>query len=222
MESLSLFDYIDKGGFIMYPLVLLSIYTVGVAILKIIQFKKTNALRNGFAQMALLLIKNHEPDKAEKVLLENQNPLGKVMLTALTQVRSGETDKDVIEQEIDRVGTNEVRELETHLKGLEMTSNISPLLGLLGTVIGMVNAFANIAGSGSRVDPSMLAGGIWEALITTVGGLMVAVPAVAVFYVIDGLIDKIRAEMKNNAVQIVAMKNKLKHTSSVRPIKAVF
>jgi biopolymer transport protein ExbB len=207
----------------MYPLVLLSIYTVGVAILKIIQFKKTNALSNGFAQMALLLIKNHEADKAEKILLENQNPLGKVMLTALTQVRSGETDKDAIEQEIERVGTNEVRELETHLKGLEMTSNISPLLGLLGTVIGMVNAFANIAGSGSRVDPSMLAGGIWEALITTVGGLVVAVPAVAAFYIIDGLIDKIRAEMKDNAVQIVAMKDKLRtHSAKPTPIKAVF
>ena len=70
----------------------------------------------------------------------------------------------------------------SHLRGLEMTASVAPLMGLLGTVIGMINSFSKLSMSGTRVDPTILAGGIWEALLTTAGGLAVAIPALAAHY----------------------------------------
>lgn len=93
------------------------------------------------------------------------------------------------------------------MRGLELVGNISPLLGLLGTVMGMVTAFARLGEAGNRVDPAMLASGIWEALITTVAGLVVAIPAVAAYYVIDGFIERVRSTMKDVTVQILALED---------------
>ena len=78
-----------------------------------------------------------------------------------------------------------------------MISNIAPLLGLLGTVIGMITAFSKLEESGSRVDPAILAGGIWEALLTTAFGLIVAIPALAAFYWLDGRVDNVREDMRH-------------------------
>ena len=93
------------------------------------------------------------------------------------------------------------------MRGLEMVSNVAPLLGLLGTVIGMVTAFSRLEGAGSRVDPSLLAGGIWEALLTTVGGLVVAIPAVVAYYIFDGLIERVRGVMKDTSIQIMMLED---------------
>jgi len=84
---------------------------------------------------------------------------------------------------------------------------VGPLLGLLGTVIGMIAAFAKLSEAGTRVDPSQLAGGIWQALITTVGGLIVAVPAMAAYYLIDSIIERVRATMRDVTVQILALED---------------
>ena len=85
-----------------------------------------------------------------------------------------------------------------------MVANLSPLLGLLGTVTGMVKVFAGISQTGSGVDPALLAGGIWEALLTTVAGLAVAIPALAAHYILESKIDGIRAMLKDTAMSIMA------------------
>src|SRR5262249_28066281 len=82
---------------------------------------------------------------------------------------------------------------------------IAPLLGLLGTVSGMVKAFAKLELAGSRVDPAMLAGGIWEALLATVAGLTIAIPAMAAHYIFEGKVDRIRADMKDAAVRVILL-----------------
>ena len=92
---------------------------------------------------------------------------------------------------------------------MEVISNIAPLLGLLGTVIGMINAFSKLEEAGSRVDPAILAGGIWEALLTTAFGLIVAIPALAAFYWLDGRVDKAREDMRHLIIQTnILLKNK--------------
>ena len=90
-----------------------------------------------------------------------------------------------------------------------MISNIAPLLGLLGTVIGMITAFSKLEESGSRVDPAILAGGIWEALLTTAFGLIVAIPALAAFYWLDGRVDNVREDMRHLIIKTnILLKNK--------------
>jgi hypothetical protein len=130
------------------------------------------------------------------------------------------TDREMLqasrEAEISRVGSNDIRYLESHMRGLEMIANIGPLLGLLGTVIGMVAAFSKLETAGTRVDPAMLAGGIWEALLTTVGGLVVAIPAVAAYYIFDSIIERVRGSMKEASLQIMMLENAFQKNERVQ------
>ncbi|HAK63791.1 MAG TPA: flagellar motor protein MotA, partial [Alphaproteobacteria bacterium] len=81
-----------------------------------------------------------------------------------------------VEEEIGRIGGNQLVAMQSYFRWLEVIGNIAPLLGLLGTVMGMITAFQQLELAGSKVNPSILAGGIWEALLTTQVGLMVAIP----------------------------------------------
>jgi biopolymer transport protein ExbB len=107
--------------------------------------------------------------------------------------------------EISRVGSAEIRNLESYLRGLEVIANLSPLLGLLGTVLGMIKAFARLESAGTKVDPAILAGGIWEALLTTAFGLSVAIPALAAFYILEGQVENVRAQMKDATIRVLGI-----------------
>ncbi len=91
------------------------------------------------------------------------------MRVALECVANREISQRSKEAEILRVGSGDIRYLESHLRGLEMTASVAPLMGLLGTVIGMINSFSRLSTSGTRVDPTILAGGIWEERCLTGG-----------------------------------------------------
>ena len=144
-------DFFVKGGFLMYPILLCSIAGLAILINKFIQYKR--------------------------ILNEMGNPLqgetaakAPVLLPILQGIERGCDEK-----ELSVIGTRQVREIEKGLSWLSLIATIAPLLGLTGTVTGMIKAFMVIAES-SSVNPSMLAGGIWEALITTAAGLLVAIP----------------------------------------------
>lgn len=100
------------------------------------------------------------------------------------------------EKEIAAVGSRQLRVLERGLGSLSLISVISPLLGLTGTVLGMIQAFQVIEAHGSRVDPGMLAGGIWQALITTAAGLLVAIPSHVALHYLERQMDSITWQLK--------------------------
>ena len=85
-----------------------------------------------------------------------------------------------------------------------MIANLSPLLGLLGTVLGMIKAFSKLESAGTKVDPTILAGGIWDALLTTAFGLSVAIPALAAFYLLEGKVENSRSLMKDSATRVIS------------------
>lgn len=201
MEDVSL---IEHGGVVMMILGGLSIYLLTVILYKLYQFATANVFSQRFAGPVLQAVQRGEYSEALGRLQRVRGPLARVMRTALECVRNRRMSSRNREAEIGRVGAQELHYLESHMRGLEMVATTAPLLGLLGTVIGMVRAFSQLSEAGSRVDPSMLAGGIWEALLTTVGGLIVAIPAVAAYYIIDSYIEKIRARMKDAATLILA------------------
>lgn len=196
-----------KGGWVMIPIVGLSIYALGIIFYKIVQFINAGVFNTKFIDRVMFHVKRGELTAASSLLASEKGPVARIMRVAIECILNRDMSMKSRESEIARVGSTELRYLESHLRGLEMVSSISPLLGLLGTVLGMVTAFAKLATAGSRIDPSMLAGGIWEALITTVGGLCVAVPAVAAYYVFDGIIEKSRAAMKDVTIQILALED---------------
>lgn len=198
----SVFDVISKGGVMMLPVIGLSVYTLGAAVFKFNQFKKTGALEKDFVGNAIYMLRNGETAKTLESLRTQKGPVARVMETAILCLSSEGMSKEAAEAEVMRIGNAEIARLESHLRGLELTANVAPLIGLLGTVMGMIQAFASLEAAGSRIDPSVLAGGIWEALVTTASGLAVAIPALAAYYILDGLIEKIKAGMKDAAVQI--------------------
>lgn len=164
-------DFFFKGGFLMYPIALCSIAGIAILINKIIEFKGV------FREI-------------EKPLNEILKDKPKIMQPVLKGLENGCDEK-----ELSVIGTKQVRKVERGLSWLGLIATIAPLLGLTGTVTGMIKAFMVIAQS-SSVNPSMLAGGIWEALITTAAGLLVAIPIHIGHHYLEKQADEIAFVMK--------------------------
>jgi biopolymer transport protein ExbB len=213
------FVLFEKGGVVMYGLVLLSIYAVAVTIFKIVQFRQANVFDRSFIDPALREIKQGDRQKATQTLAGIKGPVARIMRVTFECVANRDMSSKSREAEIMRVGSGDLRVLESHLRGLEMTAAIAPLMGLLGTVIGMITSFSRLSLSGARVDPTMLAGGIWEALLTTAGGLTVAIPALAAHYILDGIIERMRATMKDVSVQILALEDEFRRNERIHAME---
>ena len=193
-----------KGGVVMAILFMLSIYVSAVVLFKIYQFWKLQVNNPEFSSETSRLVKIRSWDELMLTANSSITPLARVIESALHCRANDDLDKSAKEEELGLSGSNEIRKLEGHLKGLEMVANIAPLLGLLGTVLGMVKAFATLQQAGTQVDPSLLAGGIWEALLTTIAGLSVAIPALAAHYILDGSIEKFRHKVEEVTTRILA------------------
>jgi len=209
----------QKGGVVMYILGAMSVYALAVVLFKIAQFRKANIFDRSFIEPALREIKQGDRSRATKTLAGINGPIARIMRVTFECVANRDMSQKSKEAEILRVGSGDIRYLESHLRGLEMTANVAPLMGLLGTVIGMISSFSKLSLSGTRVDPTILAGGIWEALLTTAGGLTVAIPALAAHYVLDGIIEKVRATMKDVSVQILALEDEFRRNERTLAIE---
>lgn len=209
---------VQKGGFMMFVLLSLSIYSLAVIMYKIRQLRKANVFDRSFIEPVLAEIRSGDRVQATATLEATRGPVARIMRVTFACVANREMSQKSKEAEITRVGSADIRYLESYLRSLEMVAMISPLAGLLGTVIGMINAFSKLSLSGTRVDPTMLAGGIWEALLTTAGGLAVAIPALAAHYILDGVIEKVRATMKDVSVQILALEDEFRKNERLHAI----
>ncbi|HIO00932.1 MAG TPA: MotA/TolQ/ExbB proton channel family protein, partial [Alphaproteobacteria bacterium] len=192
---------LDKGGPVMLVLLALSVVALTIILVKIYQFSRSRLLRTEFIDQAVLLLHNDGPDTTLLALAETPHPVARVMETTLRTSTNTSLSIEDRDTEISRVGSAEIRNLESYLRGLEVIANLSPLLGLLGTVLGMIKAFARLESAGTKVDPAILAGGIWEALLTTAFGLSVAIPALAAFYILEGQVENVRAQMKDATIR---------------------
>lgn len=205
--NIDLLELILKGGPVMILLLGLSVISLAIIIIKIIQFYKSDLYNIKKIDAVFDLLSKNKLTEAKNVLNNIFHPAAKIMLVTLESNKLSNEDK---ENQISVEGEKELRNLDFLLKPLEVISNVAPLLGLLGTVIGMINAFSKLEDSGSRVDPAILAGGIWEALLTTAFGLIVAIPSLAAFYWLNGQVDKTREDMRHAAIKtniIVKSKN---------------
>ncbi len=194
-----------KGGPIMLILLALSVLAFAIILVKLMQFSRVQLKRTGFIDPTIALLVRGERDRAIAALRGEVNPAARVMETAIAANANANLTVEDRDAEITRVGNAEIRSVESYLRGLEVIANVSPLLGLLGTVLGMIEAFSALESAGSKVDPAILAGGIWEALLTTAFGLVVAIPALTMYYLLEGRVDEIRAAMKDAAVRVLGV-----------------
>jgi len=196
-QSLDLISLVLKGGPVMMILLILSIVSLTIIILKSYQFYRSEIYSSNKFIPIFKLLRENRITKAQELLNSIIHPSSKIILSIIHNKKLNNEDR---ENEVSIIGEKQIRNLEFLLKPLEVIANIAPLLGLLGTVIGMITAFSKLENAGSKVDPSILAGGIWEALLTTAFGLIVAIPALGAFYWLDGKVDKVREEMRHAAI----------------------
>ena len=206
-QNLDLISLVLKGGPVMLILLGLSIISLTIIIIKIFQFYKSDIYNGNKILPVYKLLEGNKISQSRELLNSIIHPSSNIITSILDNKNLSNEDR---ENEVSIIGEKQLRNLEFLLKPLEVISNVAPLLGLLGTVIGMITAFSKLENAGSKVDPAILAGGIWEALLTTAFGLIVAIPALAAFYWLDGKVDKVREEMRHAAIKANIIVKKLK------------
>lgn len=192
-------------------LVLLAMSVLAVAIVMFKGFELARLRLQGldFVEPVMTALEKGRLDDARASIDASRHPVAQVLRSSVDAALDPLISPQAAQAEVARVGSRAVRELESWLRGLSAIAHLSPLLGLLGTVIGMIMAFMKIQDAGSSVDPSVLSGGIWQALLTTAFGLTVAIPAMAAFYLLEGEIDRVRAAMKDVSVRVLVRYDKL-------------
>ncbi|HED31902.1 MAG TPA: MotA/TolQ/ExbB proton channel family protein [Prosthecochloris aestuarii] len=184
--------FFEAGGIMMYPLLAGSVLVVAYSTERFIHFFRARRHSTSPEEIHGLIEKGRLQEALE-LARAMPGPVAAVLEAGLS--RAGESRKQ-IEEEIMLKGTAELERLRKHLPLIELISRSAPLIGLLGTVLGMVTAFQQVAGAQGAVDPSMLAGGIWEALITTAAGLGVAIPAMIIHHFLEEQVQYFSGRMK--------------------------
>ena len=190
-------EFLSKGGVLVVPILLCSVIALAIFAERLIRFSRMRSRGAGLAEKIVNLIKAGNHREAYKVADESDSPMGRVLAQAIT-VRH--QDREIIETVISNATENEVRNLSVYIQALATIGNIAPLLGLLGTVIGMIKAFMVIQQMGGKVNAAVLAGGIWEAMLTTALGLSVALPTMVAHSYLLARIDKYESKLENGSV----------------------
>tara|TARA_Y100000768_G_C23805860_1_gene599442 strand:- start:188 stop:817 length:630 start_codon:yes stop_codon:yes gene_type:complete len=198
---------LDLGGPIVYILLLLSVYALGVILYKLHMFYKVNFFDDRKLSEILELWTSDKKKEAYEEVNKNSNPESEVMSFTMYQLLkhkniSAKIESDVRE-EIHRLSDERINYYSSKLDSLQVIATIAPLLGLLGTVFGMIEAFQQMEAAGKSVDPSILSGGIWEALLTTAAGLSVAIPIVVVESYFRSLVSKFKNNIENGVTKIL-------------------
>lgn len=184
-----------EGGIVVGVLALLSLLAITIIIAKIIQFRRLRIGDRSFVEPMLAAWRQGDAQQASTALEGRRNPLAGM----LRQVIDPPPDIAVQQRDVDleRQARSTLASLDRHLGMLDAIATLSPLLGLFGTVLGMIEAFQAMQAAGGRVEPGMLAGGISTALVTTAAGLAVAIPASAAFSWFEGRLDALRHDMED-------------------------
>ena len=194
-----MFELVKAGGWLMWPIIACSVIAMAIVVERLWIYRRRRVLPTNLVAQIWQLHQKNQLTAAHIQTVRKSSPLGRILAAGLmNRMHAREVMKEAIEEE----GRQVVHELERYLNTLGTVANISPLLGLLGTVIGMIKVFAAITTSGVG-NPGVLAGGISEALITTAAGLSVAIPAVIFHRYLSGKVDRIVLSMEEQALKMV-------------------
>ena len=194
-------DLVEAGGPIIVILGLLSVVSLAIIIVKLTQFTILRVGDHKFVEKLSVMLQDGEREEALDILSKRRGVIARVMETAL-RGRIISSDEQHVREEVERVARAKLDGMERGLPLLSLIATISPLLGLLGTVLGMIEAFQQLENAGDRVDPAILSGGIWEALLTTAAGLSVAIPAAAFFTWLQRSVEVAGQHMEDAATRV--------------------
>jgi biopolymer transport protein ExbB len=197
---MNLFEIFLKGGPIMWFILLASVIGVAVVIDRYIVLRKAKINVPAFMVRIRGFLKKKDISGAVSYCMEEKSPVANIVRKGLKKYKLGH---ERVKEAIENAGSQEITKLEKGLSILASVSGIAPLLGFLGTVTGMITAFMTIQDLQGSANPSDLAGGIWEALITTAFGLIVGIPALAFYNYFLNRVKKLVSEMEVVANDVV-------------------
>lgn len=195
---MSIMNLLLRGGMLMYVLVIISIAVVAIVVEK---YRQVTRVKKANEKLQYYLSQQEKLDNIRAVLRIHglNSPLG-MMLDKLYNAQTD--DARMIENSMESTANMELNKLEKGMGWLATLSAIAPLVGFLGTVTGMVSVFMNIQGQGQNsVDINILAGGIWQALLTTVGGLVVGIPAIIFHNDLIQHMENIAKDMQHQGIE---------------------
>jgi biopolymer transport protein ExbB len=194
-----MYELFLKGGILMYPIAFCSIVAVGIFLERIWVLRRGRVLPRDFLIEVEDLVMRRKRPEAISLCKRNNSSIAHVIRVGIENYGK---KRDVIKEKIEEVGRREAASLERYINVIGTIAGVSPLLGLLGTVSGMIKSF-NIISIEGVADPASLAGGISEALITTAAGLVVAIPTFVVYRYLSNKADSLILEMEENSIRMV-------------------
>ena len=192
-------ELLTAGGLLMIPIVLCSVVVVAICIERLYTLNAKKISPPHLLATVWQQLKADQLDTAKLKTLKQSSPLGRILAAGLSNAYHG---REVMKESIQEAASHVVHELERYLNTLGTIAAVTPLLGLLGTVMGMIKVFSEIMTQGTG-NASVLAGGISEALITTAAGLSVAIPALVMHRYFVGRIDGIVVELEQETIKLV-------------------
>ncbi len=192
--------FLSKGGVLVIPILLCSVLSLAIFVERLIRFTRLRSRGAGLAEKTVAMLESGQDQEAYEMLIQSNSPMGRVLAQAI-EVK--DQDRETLETVIAHSTDEEVRSLSSYVQALATMGNIAPLLGLLGTVLGMIKAFMVIQEMGGKVNAAVLAGGIWEAMLTTALGLSVALPTMVAHSYLISKIDKYEARLQAGAVVFI-------------------
>ena len=206
-------EIVQAGGWLMLPIIACSIVAAAILLERLWTLQPKRVLPKNLTAQVREWAAEDQLDPKHLQQLHQSSPLGQILAAGLVNRRAG---RDVVKESIEDSGRHVVHELERYLNSLGTIAAISPLMGLLGTVIGMIKVFAAIMSSGVG-NPGVLAGGISEALITTAAGLSVAIPSLIAYRYLRGRVDGLVVQMEKETMKF--MESLQASSSDIQPVK---
>ena len=199
-EKISVMDLLFKGGFMMIPILLLFIITIYILIERILVINKESKSPKNFTDEIIKRINNNDINGAKLICDDTNNPIARMILKGLNKI---ENSLKNIETSIENVGKIEIYNLEKNLSLLATISGAAPMMGFLGTVTGMIQAFISIAQEEGAVSPKLLSSGIYEAMITTATGLFVGIVAYLAYNYLVSRVEKLIHRMEYSTIEFI-------------------
>jgi biopolymer transport protein ExbB len=206
-----MFEIVKAGGIVMGPIILCSVIAAAIVLERLWTLQRRRVLPAELVGKVWRWVEQNEVQDKHIAALQQNSPLGKVLAAGLANRHH---ERYILKESIEDAGRHVVHELERFLPGLGTIAAISPLLGLLGTVFGIIQTFNAISTAGIG-NPSALASGIAQALITTAGGLTVAILSLIAYRYLRSRVDSLVVEMEKESIKLVEALDQLKHQRKV-------
>lgn len=199
---MNIFEILAKGGWVMILIALSSIAILAIFIERFFTLRSVKINARSFILRVKNLLLKRQLDEAIKTAKLTPGPVAAITKSALEKYKR---PKEEIKEAIETAGRGQIYQLEKYLGALATLAAITPMLGFLGTVTGMIKAFMKIEALGGNVGPGVLAGGIWEALVTTAAGLLVGIVAIIFYNYLQGQVERLVFEMEDSSNELLEM-----------------